>query len=66
MKPSWGRVRSPAGAVIMSMTRASWTWPAWHMLCTEHGLSLDMRVACRIHLVDMVKEDVQAKLWEES
>ncbi|CAK0847595.1 unnamed protein product [Prorocentrum cordatum] len=65
MKPAWTRVRGPAGAVIMSMGRAKWTWPAWHTFVSKEGFELNMQEVCPMDIAAMVRKDVQATLWEE-
>ncbi|CAK0843011.1 unnamed protein product, partial [Prorocentrum cordatum] len=65
MKPAWARVRGPAGAVIMSIRRATWTWPAWHTFVSKEGFVLNMQEVCPMDIAAMVRKDAQATLWEE-
>ncbi|CAK0863259.1 unnamed protein product [Prorocentrum cordatum] len=65
MKPDWARVRGPAGAVTMSIRRATWTWPAWHTFVSKEGFVLNMQEVCPMDIAAMVRKDVQATLWEE-
>ena len=58
-------MRGPAGAVIMSMRRAEWTWPAWHAKKTGPGYVLDLRTVCPMDVAMMRKSGVQAKLWAD-
>eukprot|EP00959_Pyramimonas_sp_CCMP1952_P325037 6803428-Pyramimonas_sp.AAC.1 len=57
MKPAWARVRGPAGAVIMSMRRASWIWPAWHTFVTKQGYELNMADACPMDAAAMLRKN---------
>ncbi|CAK0818028.1 unnamed protein product [Prorocentrum cordatum] len=65
MKPAWARVRGPAGAVIMSMRRATWAWPAWHTFVSKEGFELNMQEVCPMDIAAMARKDVQATPWEE-
>ncbi|CAK0842595.1 unnamed protein product [Prorocentrum cordatum] len=65
MKSAWARVRGPAGAVILSMRRASWTWPAWHKFVTKEGYELNMIEACPMDVAAMLRKDAQSKLLED-
>ncbi|CAK0857903.1 unnamed protein product, partial [Prorocentrum cordatum] len=65
MKPMWAKVRGPAGAVIMSLKRAHWTWPTWHTVITKDGDELDMRKLCPMDVVAMLRKDVQRKPWQD-
>ncbi|CAK0869555.1 unnamed protein product, partial [Prorocentrum cordatum] len=65
MKPMWARVRGPAGAVVMSLKRAQWAWPAWHAVITKDGYELDMREVCPMGVAAMRRKDAQQKLWQD-
>ncbi|CAK0882196.1 unnamed protein product, partial [Prorocentrum cordatum] len=65
MKPMWAKVRGPAGAVIMSLRRAQWPWPAWHTAIAKTGYTLDMLEVCPTDVAAMLREDVQQQLWED-
>ncbi|CAK0883269.1 unnamed protein product, partial [Prorocentrum cordatum] len=64
MNPMWAKVRGPAGAVIMSLRRAGWAWPARCTVISQDGRELDMREACPMDVAALLKKDVQQQLWE--
>ena len=60
---SWARVVGPAGATIMSLRRARWTWPAWHTYVTRGGFELDMREVCPQDVAATLQEDLDWEMW---
>ncbi|CAK0870254.1 unnamed protein product, partial [Prorocentrum cordatum] len=52
-------------AVILSMRRASWIWPAWHTFVTKEGYELNMMDACPMDVAAMLRKEVQSKLLED-
>eukprot|EP00959_Pyramimonas_sp_CCMP1952_P383689 8040890-Pyramimonas_sp.AAC.1 len=57
MKPVWAQVRGPAGAVIMSLMRAQWSWPAWRTVIAKTGCALDVREARPMDVAAMLRND---------
>ncbi|CAK0848368.1 unnamed protein product [Prorocentrum cordatum] len=52
------------GAVIMSLKRADWTWPAWHTMRTKDGHVFNLMEVCPMDVAAMMQRDIQTKLWE--
>ena len=63
MGGGWRAVRGPAGASIMSMKRAGWTWPAWNVMLTRQGLRIDLHETCPMDVKAMLVEDIECQLW---
>ncbi|CAK0863646.1 unnamed protein product, partial [Prorocentrum cordatum] len=54
-----------SGAVIMSLKRADWAWPAWRSMRTKEGHVLNLREVCPMDVAAMMRRDIQTKLCEE-
>ena len=65
MNQQWGRVKGPAGAVIMSIRRAGWTWPKWDTFLTRGGEQVNLAQVCPSDVGALLRQDVQAQLWEQ-
>ena len=64
LSPSWSKVQGPAGAVIMPIRRAGWSWPAWDTFCTKQAFVISMREQCTMDVIEMLARDIKAALWE--
>ncbi|CAK0864165.1 unnamed protein product, partial [Prorocentrum cordatum] len=65
MQPQWGRVKGPAGAVVMSMRRAGWTWPKWHVFLMRNGEQLNRMETCPNDVGMLLQQDLEAQLWAQ-
>ena len=63
-RPSWAAVQGPAGAVRCSLSRASWTWPAWHVFCSASGVLLNCFEVCPLGIKAHLLSDTRRILWE--
>jgi hypothetical protein len=63
-KPSWGKVRGPAGATLMSCRRAGWTWPMFDKFFTRQGLEVDLATSCPRDVQAMAAKDAEAVRWK--
>ncbi|CAK0864356.1 unnamed protein product, partial [Prorocentrum cordatum] len=65
MSPQWAKVKGPAGAVIMSLRRARWTWPSWTVYCTKDGEMVDLTAVCPTDVGALLRADLRKVLWEQ-
>ncbi|CAK0832156.1 unnamed protein product [Prorocentrum cordatum] len=65
MSPQWAKVKGPAGAVIMSLRRARWTWPSWTVYCTKDGEMVDLTAVCPTDVGALLRADLRRVLWEQ-
>ncbi|CAK0858255.1 unnamed protein product [Prorocentrum cordatum] len=65
MSPQWAKVKGPAGAVIMSLRRARWTWPSWTVYCTMDGEMVDLTAVCPTDVGALLRADLRKVLWEQ-
>ncbi|CAK0848642.1 unnamed protein product [Prorocentrum cordatum] len=65
MQPQWGRVKGPAGAVIMSIRRAGWKWPEWHLFLMRNGEQLNLLETCPNDVGMLLQQDLEAQLWAQ-
>ncbi|CAK0844345.1 unnamed protein product, partial [Prorocentrum cordatum] len=65
MQPQWGRVKGNAGAVIMSIRRAGWTWSKWHTFLMRNGEQLNLLETCPNDVGMLLQQDLEAQLWAQ-
>ena len=64
-KPSWNKVKGPAGAIIMHCKDFGWKWPARDTFILRDGLFVNCKTVCPHDIRSMVERDFQAKLWQD-
>ena len=65
LKPSWSKVRGPAGATIMSLRRAGWKWPAWNLMLSRAGLKVQLQEMCPKDVEATIRQDFLDEQWVE-
>jgi hypothetical protein len=59
-KPTWAKVRGPAGATRLPCERAGWEWPAFDQFSTKQGLRIGLEETCPNDVLEMAKRDAEA------
>ena len=63
MGGGWAAFRGPAGACVMSLLRAQWSWPAWDVFHTRDQLVARLAEVCPVDVQATFNENSECELW---